>query len=41
VDETAVEYMEELERMNSINLGDNITPTLSPQEMIERSNKIT
>jgi hypothetical protein len=41
VEESVVGYFEELERMNNINLGDNIAPTLSPQEMIERSKKMT
>ena len=40
VDQSVVAYFEELERMNNINLGDNIAPTLSPQEMVERSNKM-
>jgi hypothetical protein len=29
VDSSVVDYFEELERMNNINLGDNIAPTLS------------
>ena len=41
VDQSVVAYFEELERMNNINLGDNIAPTLSPQEMVERSNRMT
>lgn len=41
VDETVVDYFEELERMNNINLGDNIAPTLSPEEIVRRSREMT
>lgn len=41
VDESVVDYFEELERMNNINLGENIAPTLSPEEIVRRSREMT
>jgi hypothetical protein len=41
VDASVVEYFEELERMNNINLGENIVPTLSPEEIVRRSREMT
>lgn len=41
VDESVVDYFEELERMNNINLGDNIAPTLSVEEMARRAKTMT
>ncbi len=37
VEETVVDYFEELERMNNINLGTNTVPELTIQEMARRS----
>jgi hypothetical protein len=37
VDSSVVDYFEELERSHNINLGQNIAPSLTVDEMIERS----
>lgn len=37
VDSSVVDYFEELERSHNINLGQNIAPSLTINEMIERS----
>lgn len=41
VEESVVGYFEELERMNNINLGENIAPTLSPEEIVRRAREMT
>lgn len=41
VDTSVVDYFEELERMNNINLGDNIAPSLSIEEMAKRARTMT
>lgn len=41
VDESVVNYFEELQRGNNINLGSNIAPTLTMQQMARRSQTMT
>ena len=41
MDPTVVDYFEEMERMNNINLGDNIAPSLSIEEMAKRARTMT
>lgn len=41
VDPSVVDYFEELERMNNINLGDNIAPSLTIEEMAKRARTMT
>jgi hypothetical protein len=41
VDKTIVEFFEEMEKSNHINLGDDVIPTLNNRKMNEKYNKMT
>lgn len=41
VDSSVIEYFEEAERANNINLGDNIAPSLTMEEMAKRAQSMT
>jgi len=41
VDKTIIDYFEELEKSCNINLGDNVIPPMTVQEMAQRSQTMT
>ncbi len=41
VDVSIVDYFEELERRSNINLGMNVAPTLSVEELVEQAARMT